>query len=402
MIGAPTPPQPPVSLSIPSVLNMMLNTKLRNVFLASFMAVVSSASYDEFINQNFNISTPTVTFSDQNISDYFTLDLSYQHGSSIYLLETILMYENCTTDIVKEEVIQWGEVVDSDPKTPNLISYGSNNATTDEGSNIFNATIFVSKKHLAGSPLTALTNDTTTGASAGVLSFCVKVESFFEIGSSVSFQTQRISLAYDLTQNEFSVKDNGIRENAIGLEEETVSTNYTVKGFRCNKTSYEEEQKPYPTLTQNQFIFICIKPGEADVEISNFQMEFKRNVAEVSTIFTAVKYGTGGDVGQTPTSLSIISHDSSTGTYRVSSRLITSLFAEGAESFDVVGNAYLAFKSTRSRQLKAINTPSLRAVQEGAGNAPFKLGVMIEQANVVPQAQSNLSAGTVLSVMDGT
>merc|ERR1711957_227925 len=129
-------------------------------------------------------------------------------------------------------------------------------------------------------------------------------------------------------------------------------------------------------------------------------MEFKRNVAEVSTIFTA-KDGTGGDVGQTPTGLSIISHDSSTGTYRVSSRLITSLFAEGAESFDVVGNAYLAFKSTRSRQLKAINTPSLRAVQEGAGNAPFKLGVMIEKANVVPQAQSNLSAGTVLSVMGG-
>lgn len=357
---------------------------------------------DDFINQNFNISTPTITFSNQNISDYFTLDLSYQHGSSIYLLETILMYENCTTDIIKEEVIQWGEVVDSDPKIPSLFSYKSNNATTDKSSNIFNATIFVSKKHLAGSPLTTLTNNGTSGASAGVLSFCVKIESFFEIGSdvSVSFQKQRISLAYDLTQNEFSVKNNVIKENTITLEEETVSTQYTVKAFRCNRTSYEKKEGPSPTLTQNQVIFICIKPGEADVEISNFQMKFKRNASDESAIFTAVDYGEGSAVGHSPTSLSTITNDA-TGTYRVVSRLITDLFAEGADSFDVVGNAYLAFKATRSRHLNSINTPSLRAVQDSAGNAPFKLGVMIEKGNVVPQAQSNLSAVTVLSVIGG-
>mmetsp|Transcript_3738 Transcript_3738/g.7813 ORF Transcript_3738/g.7813 Transcript_3738/m.7813 type:complete len:326 (+) Transcript_3738:143-1120(+) len=311
------------------------------------------------------------------------------------------MYENCTTDIVKEEVIQWREVVDSDPKTTSLISYRSNNATTDKGSNIFNTTIFVSKKHLAGSLLTALTNNTATGASVGVLSFCVKIESF-QSGSdvSVSFQKQKVSLAYDLTQNEFSVKNNVIKENTITLEEETVLTQYTVEGFRCNRTSYKKEQGPSPTLTQNQVIFICIKPGEADVEISNFEMKFKRNATDVSAIFTAVEYGQGSAVGHSPTSLSTITNDA-TGTYKVVSRLITDLFAEGADSFDVVGNTYLAFKATRSRQLNSINTPSQRAVQEGAGNAPFKLGVMIEKENVVPQAQSNLSAVTVLSFMGG-
>ena len=362
----------------------------------------SSISSNEFMTQNFTISTPTVTFSDHNISKYFTLDLSYKHGFSIYSLKTILMYENCTANIQKEDVIQWGEVVDSDPKSPSLISYGSNEMITDKGSNLFNATIFVSKNHLATSPLTAITNDTTTGASSGVLSFCVKVESFFESGSdvSVSFQKQRISLAYNLTKNIFTIAKNSIKENMITLEEETVSTNYTVKGFRCSKTSYEAEQEPYPTLKQSQMIFICIEPVEADVKISNFQMEFKRNETDTSAIFTAVEYGSGNAVGHSPNSLSTITNDP-TGTYRVASRLITALFAEGADSFDVVGNTYLTFKTSRSRQLKSINTDSMRVGQEGAGSAPFKLGVMIEKANVVPQAQSNLSAGTVLSVMGG-
>jgi len=236
-------------------------------------------------------------------------------------------------------------------------------------------------------------------ASKGVLSFCVKVESFFESGSdvSVSFQKQKISLSYDLTDNSFSVEDNGIGENAISTEQTDVDKVYTVVGFRCSTDSFEKGSSP--TLTQNQVIFICIRPGEADVEISNFEMEFKRNKTD-TTIFTAVEYGKGDKVGRSPTGLSVISHDPSTSTYRVASRLITSLFADGAESFDVVGNAYLAFKTTR-RQLKPINTPSLRAVQEGAGNSPFKLGVMIEKVNVVPQAQSNLSAVTVLLVMGG-
>ena len=100
------------------------------------------------------------------------------------------MYENCTANIQKEDVIQWGEVVDGDPKSPSLILYGSNERITDKGSNLFNAKIFVSKNHLATSPLTAITNDTTTGASSGVLSFCFKVESFFESGSDVSVSFQ--------------------------------------------------------------------------------------------------------------------------------------------------------------------------------------------------------------------
>ena len=75
--------------------------------------------------------------------------------------------------------------------------------------------------------------------------------------------------------------------------------------------------------------------------MSSFKIEFKR---DTSIMFTAVDYGTGDEVGQSPTSLSTISHDHSTGTYRVVSRFVTGLFAEGVQSFDAVGNAYLAFK----------------------------------------------------------
>ena len=84
--------------------------------------------------------------------------------------------------------------------------------------------------------------------------------------------------------------------------------------------------------------------------MSSFKIEFKR---DTSIIFTAVDYGTGDEVGQSPTSLSTISHNHSTGTYRVVSRLVTSLFAEGVYSFDDVGNAYLALREADANLIQS-------------------------------------------------
>ena len=90
--------------------------------------------------------------------------------------------------------------------------------------------------------------------------FCMKVESFLENGlDDVSFQKQKIRLSYNLTKNSFIVENHKILENDIFTKETDVETTYTVNGFRCNTTSYEAEQEPYPILTENHVISICIR-----------------------------------------------------------------------------------------------------------------------------------------------
>ena len=143
------------------------------------------------------------------------------------------MYENCTTNIQhtpvlkKDAVILWVMVENS-----KLLSYDDMYWSTSSNtiSSIFNASSLLHERREFPWKLFGL-----------------------------CFFSKKNSLSFNLTKNSFIVENHNILENDILTKETDVETTYTVNGFRCNTTSYEAEQEPYPTLKENHVISICIR-----------------------------------------------------------------------------------------------------------------------------------------------
>ena len=126
-------------------------------------------------------------------------------------------------------------------------------------------------------------------------------------------------------------------------------------------------------------------------------MKFEQNQA---TTYTAVRTTENGPVATA--GLSYIRGDGDK--YLVASRLITALFEGGKNSFDVVGNAQLKFKT---RKLKKVQNFNLRSMEEKSidtdeGESQFKMKVKIAKAvGKVSSTESNSTSGAMILVVGG-
>jgi len=325
-----------------------------------------------FQGLNFSIGHPEVTFVENKGN--FTLLFDYSVGPSAASLDFSLFGKNCTIPVSSEDMVQVDTKSDSDDRP-------------------YSKTVEIDRTKMVGSPF--VTTD-SNGYSKGTISFCARGEALDTAGISVTFLDTDINISYDLTQNSFEVTNNVIKSNAIAETTTSVTSKYAVSAFRCNSTSFDRDEAPN-NLDQNSFVFICIKPENNTVEISNYMMIFEQNNKEQ---FRAVKYGIGGP--EEATSLSSITKDGDT--YKTTSRLITRLFEE--TSFIVSGNAYLKFKNARRKLLDVPNlmVRSAEDFIEGDAtveNSAFMMDVKLKKSGTITSEKSSNNVAVTVFVLVG-
>jgi len=314
-----------------------------------------------FEGQNFTIGRPQSEFNNDNGS--FSIELDYKPvGHSIKKIEMSLRYSNCSA-LVDDPVVQLENVVD-DFDTPKLL---------------------IDSTKISSSSL-VLNEIESKGKSVGVLTFCVRAEGFDGDGAdatSVSFRQDEMQLTYDLSSNDFTVTDNVIKADEVKTSESNITTKYNVTAFRCS-TDFTDSGTS-DVLAQNEILYICVQPVGEAVYISNFEMGFWQDDVKK---YEAVSYG--GVIN----TLSRISMNGKT--KRVASRVISSFFNGDTKSFNVQGNAYLSFDSTRSRQLRSVQEP------DQAREAAFRMEVGLEK-KVVPGSNEDSATKEMaaLSILGG-
>eukprot|EP00588_Corethron_pennatum_P013208 CAMPEP_0194266898 /NCGR_PEP_ID=MMETSP0169-20130528/1635_1 /TAXON_ID=218684 /ORGANISM="Corethron pennatum, Strain L29A3" /LENGTH=702 /DNA_ID=CAMNT_0039007673 /DNA_START=135 /DNA_END=2243 /DNA_ORIENTATION=- len=334
-------------------------------------ATTTSAPTTLFNAQNFSISEPNVSFHDSG-SDFF-LNFTFVTGDSSDETSYTLYKENCTNT---EDVLDILNIV---------------HETKEE------VDVLVDKKAIEGSSL--VTQSAGLGYSKGIIKFCIKTEAILS-STSVAFRKTNVQLSYDLTENTFEVIENNISANDISEEEIKVSTAYGVEACICKENLQCETSSEDKDFEQNEMILICVYPNitsASSTEISNFYMNFNQNQ---QTTYTAVRNRDEG-----PFATAGLSYIEGNGDrFLVTSRLITALFEGGEDSFDVVGNAWLQFKT---RRLKKVQNSSLRSMQENpigtdAGESQFKMNIKTAKADgKVSSTNSDSTNGVMVTVVGG-
>jgi len=332
----------------------------------------SSAPTTLFNAQNFSVSEPNVLFYDSG-SDFF-LNFTYVTGDSSDEINYTLYKENC----------------ESAEDVSNILSIV--HETREE------VDVLVDKKAIEGSSLVTQ-ESAVLGYSKGTIKFCVKTEAMLS-DMSVAFRKTNVKLSYDLTENSFEVIDNTISANNISEEEIKVTTAYGVEACICKEDLECETSLDDKVFEQNGMIYICVYPNitsASSTEISNFDMKFKQGQ---QTTYTAVRITDEGSFATAGLS-SIKGNEEK---YLVASRLITALFEGGKDSFDVVGNVLLRFKT---RRLKKEQNSNLRSMQENpigtdAGESLFRMNVKIAKADSkVSSKNSDSISGVMVTVVGG-
>ena len=300
-----------------------------------------------FEGQNFTILEPKVTFhEDGGVENMFELDVEYILGKSVAYTSTLTLYrKDC------ENTDNFAELLD--------YHYGG---YLNDGLNLV---VTIVKAKIGKSPL-GENADGYSQESTGSINFCIKIKGQMEITKdesvSVSFRKTNFRLEYDLTRNTFSVTNNNILADTVEETNTIVDTEYKVVAFRCGTGSSDFDDAEPGTINQNELVGICLKPtAPAVVKISTLDMFFQE---QNNTVYTAATIKPVGPVSQHS-----VSSDGQT--QRIVSRLVSKLFENGRDKFDVSGNAYLQFVSSR-RMLEDI-------LESTVGESSFSLIMKIEK-----------------------
>eukprot|EP00588_Corethron_pennatum_P018247 CAMPEP_0194305536 /NCGR_PEP_ID=MMETSP0171-20130528/2954_1 /TAXON_ID=218684 /ORGANISM="Corethron pennatum, Strain L29A3" /LENGTH=403 /DNA_ID=CAMNT_0039057097 /DNA_START=229 /DNA_END=1440 /DNA_ORIENTATION=- len=337
-----------------------------------------------FEGQNYTIGAPEINFRDAD--GEFKLDFQYTVGASAENLKFSLFRTGCEdTSDVSNIIITTAETVES---------------------SIYVKEISVDKTKIEKSPL-FVSEGESQGFSAGSINFCAKAETL--AGSiSVSFLKTDVSLQFDLTNNTFTVENNGIQADTIGNNTSTISTKYGVDAFRC-ETSDGKRIDEATELEQNALVGICLEPllnSTSSVKISNYDMNFTQGG---KFVFAAAEFGASAPKKASALS-QVTSFDAGTlaeseGTtavsgvirHKVVSRLITALFNGEDTQFNVVGNAFLVFKTAvtdQSRNLRQLDD----YVEGSAEDSPFSLPVEIKKT-ASGTSDEEMKSSLVISVV---
>jgi len=333
---------------------------------ASPSAKTSLAPSSLFAGQNFVIGKPQSRFNN-DLGD-FSVSLNYTKvGRSVDFLNVTLREAGCDKPVTDAVIMMNTNVfLKADFATPSV------KIDTTK----FSASKLVNKSQ---------------GESIGVLKFCVRAEGYDgDLKGdtvSVSFRQDDISVGYNLTSNNFKVQDNKIIANKILLSENNVTASYSVDAFRCS-TNYEADSSS-EVLKQNDIMYVCIKPANTSVYISDFNMAFWQDGAKK---YTAVSVGV---IVNPLSQLSTGGNDDKT--KRVASRVISKFFEDDATPFVVKGNAFLSFSSTDSRRLRSVQDSS--QVEEGY----FEMEVGLEKgiSSTTTTGSSMTNGAAVLCVIGG-
>jgi len=312
----------------------------------------------ETINK-YNITMKEMSLDSSN----FTLTTTYivSDITSIDQSKITIMDKNC--NLTYGGVVADTSVNDTSP----VISEGS---IFFDGSSL-SATFKIDRFSLETSVLTSAVRDVNKSI-AGELHFCLKTE-IINGGVSLNFRESNIVLEYDLSANTFSVSGNKAEKEAIITSTKSVSNIYSIKACRCGKISYGclTDGEKLQSLNQDSLIHVCLKPNSTDVTISKLYMQFlKHGTNQVD--FEPVR----NSIGVTGSSV-VLGTGTVSAPFKVTSRLITESFANGATKFDIKGDAVLQFNSNNRILSLRSSDRTLQVEVADAGTAPYKMSVDI-------------------------
>ena len=323
-----------------------------------------------FLAKNFTIGSPQVTYMDVNGEPQF--HFLYKVGASVASLRFSLFREGCTS-------------------TKNVTDILTLRNETD-GNGTYSKLISVDPTEIQGSPL-VIPELGLKGFSAGIINFCVKAEVL--MGQfSVEFLKSEVSLAYDLSNNTFSI-DIVTEAKEVEKFNRTSDFGYGVDVCQCLVTGYDCSTAAF-NIKQGELVAICLSPNNKSknvTQISKFSMDFNQNKILQYTAATI------GASGTEPGALSLL--QSSGHTQKVLSRMVTELY-DGGATFNVTGVAYLRFKN--KRLLAAVKTQNIRRIQApevSDEDAPFRLSIGIEKTKVVDN-KATMDPLTILIVTSVT
>merc|ERR1711957_281498 len=350
-----SPPSTPLATTSPSVTSSSPPSTLIDT-IKKYTIILDKSSFD---SSQFMLTT-----------EHTTSDLSTESQ-----IEMSIMTFDCNATYGG---IGLGEIVtDAEP----VVSI----KTTSLVGPLLSNTFQVEKFALKNSVLTSTGNNSDKSI-AGELKFCVKAEII--IGAkSVNFRESNIVLDYDLSSNSFSITENDIKKEDIISSEESVSNIYSIEACRCKASSHEclSQSETSQTLNQDSFVTICLQPNSTDVKISELNMKFFHH--DLSGVFFETVTNSTGIPG-----LSIISGSGSVSSpFKITSRLFSSLFDNGARTFDIKGTANLKFhSSTRNLNLRS-NDRFLQQEEFDGESASYQMSVDITRRKMV-ESEYDLAA----------
>jgi len=308
--------------------------------------------------------------------------------STLFILTT----NHTTSDVIEESQVQM-----------TLMNYGCNATYGGKGTgksmmdelpavtigttalvgNVVSTTFQVDRFALENSMLTLGINNSEK-STAGKLRFCLKAEIVIR-AMSLNFRESNIELDYDLSSNSFSITENQIEKESIVTFSESATNIYSIQACRCGTNSYEclSESERRQTLNQDSFVNICVQPNSTDVQISQLSMHFLHdNLSQVK--FETVTNSTGVPGQSIIRGSGIMSEP-----FKITSRLISGLFDNGATRFKIEGIAYLRFQSSvRNLNLRA-GARILQQEEADPGNVSYQMSVDITSRDML-ESEYNL------------
>mmetsp|Transcript_17736 Transcript_17736/g.35408 ORF Transcript_17736/g.35408 Transcript_17736/m.35408 type:complete len:484 (-) Transcript_17736:281-1732(-) len=329
-------------------------------------------SFPKLEYQDLSVKKPSSVSFDDRLNGEFVLDVMYPVGPFAELFNVTILYSNCTSEI-------------------SLSEEGISLETPTETETGFSQKVVIESNRLSTSNLTTFGD---LDLSVGAINFCLIAE-VIAGGVSVSFNKQQIKLAFDLSENTFSVDSVGLQADEIRSITSNVTTTYEVVAFRCSgKTGGDfVRDSANEIIKQNDMIYICIEPNDtASTHISDFTMAFWQENDDGILInkYQAVTSLENVNALSQVTEGGLLSK-----TKRVASRIISTFFDGDAKKMVVKGNAFLSFNSDRY----------LRSLQDSdqAKEVLFEMKIGLDKENVFPTSTDSfgVEGGAALYTIGG-
>ena len=185
--------------------------------------------------------------------------------------------------------------------------------------------------------------------SLGNIEFCTRVSTYH--GSiEIAFVETNFDLGFNLTDNDFSLPNVQISENAPDSFITDVDTDFDVAACQCDSFNCLASAD---AIEQDESLVMCIYPthptvGMANnVLISNFNIDVTDSTGAQPLTYQPVIFGTNMWVADPLTNVSVDGNDF---VVMITTPIIAQFFIQNINTIDVGGNAFLEFKSAKGAQ----------------------------------------------------
>jgi len=240
--------------------------------------VAANDGVEESAGLAYDIDFMSMAFS-EDANAQFSIELNYNVGADATNMGITFYESDCLTPYTEtvDPVVAYGQITD-----------------------MYTHIITVDKRQFSVANTTLVTHESGKGVSKGSLDFCVRADTYINQSNgeaiSASFQKQKLTLNYDLTQNDYTVENIEVTsEEPWHINEETSIVFYEVQcDCSTTTTNYLQPSCDFTTTepaSNGEFSYLSNTNFVFDVDpvisghIVTFAQEFNKYVALFNSTF---------------------------------------------------------------------------------------------------------------------